>query len=82
MTYGLTSSSSTQAAMLSSCTKSSRTRHGSAKAQLFLFALEDKIVANYVAVHESLHGPERHLVRRSDMSAIGGRADVACARSK
>jgi methyl-accepting chemotaxis protein-like sensor len=37
MTYGLTSSSSTQAAMLSSCTKSSRTRHGSAKARLFLF---------------------------------------------
>jgi hypothetical protein len=56
MTYGLTSSSSTQAAMLSSCTKSSRTRHGSAKARLFLFALGDKIhLANYVAVHESLH---------------------------
>ena len=41
-----------------------------------------KRLADHVAVHESPVGLPRHLVRRSEMSAIGCEADVACARSK
>jgi hypothetical protein len=31
----------------------------------------------FTAVRESAYGPERHLVRRSDLVAFGGRADMA-----
>jgi len=38
--------------------------------------------ANHVAVRESVVGPERRLVRRSDMSGIGGEAEVCGLRPK
>jgi hypothetical protein len=43
---------------------------------VFLFA------SIFVAAHESLHGPLRHLVQRKRMSAFGGKAEVVGARSK
>lgn len=35
-----------------------------------------------LAVHESSYCPSRRLVRRSDMSDVGGEAEVVVARSK
>jgi hypothetical protein len=36
----------------------------------------------FAAVHESLNGPSRHLVRRSDMSGAGCKPEVLPARLK
>jgi len=40
------------------------------------------ILLEICAAHESLRGPERRLLRDSNMSGVGGKAEVLCAASK
>jgi hypothetical protein len=54
---------------------SARRKQKDRRAAVFLFVLEDQAqhgekVGDHVAVHESVAGPKRHLVRCKDMSEV------------